>query len=115
MKYLPEIGQIICLHRGAMLGWQLFVMETGANFDDLVRHLERTLGLERAAAARVIDEVLAYFQETVDEFVVRRHGELQAESQRNQDIFGQITAELGQRRFAAPALTQRQIRRLIYG
>jgi hypothetical protein len=84
-------------------------------FDDLLSHLQRTLGLERAAAGRVLEEVLAYFQETVDEFVTRRHGELQAESQRNEEIFERITAELGQRRFTAPRLSQRQLRRLIYG
>jgi hypothetical protein len=84
-------------------------------FEDLIAHLERTLGMGAPAASRVIDEVLAYFQETVDQFVTRRHGELQAESRRNEEIFEQITAELGQRRFTAPELSQRQIRRLIYG
>jgi len=90
-------------------------METAGNFDDLVAHLERTLGVGRPAAARVIEEVLAYFDETVEVFVVRRHGELQGESQRNDEIFDQIGAELAQRRFAAPVLTPRQLRRLIYG
>ena len=90
-------------------------MDTTITFDDLVAHLERTLGLPRAAAARMIDEVQAYFQETVEQFAVRRHGELQGESQKNEEIFAQIAAELGQRRFAAPLLTQRQIRRMIYG
>jgi len=90
-------------------------METASTYEDLVGHLERTLGVGRPAAIRVIDEVLAYFQETADEFIRRRHGELQAESQRNDQIFDQIVAELGQRRFTAPALSKRQIRRLVYG
>ncbi len=85
------------------------------SFDDLVAHLEGTLGLGRPAAARVIDEVLAYFQETVDQFVLRRHGELRAESQKNDEIFEQIRTELENRRFTAPPLTPRQLRRLIYG
>src|SRR5262250_692870 len=86
-------------------------MEATLTFEDLVAHLERTLGLGRPAAARVIEEVLAYFHETVDEFVVRRHGELRAESQKNDEIFDQVGAEMARRRFAAPPLTARQIRR----
>ena len=85
------------------------------SFDDLIAHLERTLGLEPAAARRVVDEVVAYFEETVDGYVLRRHGELQAEDQRNDEIFERIIGEVEQRRFSAGALTPRQIRRLIYG
>lgn len=98
-----------------MIQCVLLVVEMTESFDDLVAHLEGTLGLGRSAAARVIDEVLAYFHETVDQFVLRRHGELQAESQKNEEIFEQIIAELGNRRFAAPPLSPRQLRRLIYG
>ena len=83
--------------------------------DDLVEHLGRTTRLSRAEAARAVDEVLAYFSESVEQYVIRRHGELQSEDAKNAAIFDQIAAELGQRRFAAPALSQRQIRRLIYG
>lgn len=82
---------------------------------DLLDHLERTTGLAGTVAARVVDEVLTYFSESIEDFVVRRHGELRAERLRNEEIFGRIRAELGARRFAAPAMTARQIRRLIYG
>ncbi len=83
--------------------------------DDLIEHLERTTRLERKEAERIIGEVLAYFSESTEEFVTRRHAELQAESQKNDAIFHQIGLELSQRRFASPTLTARQIRRLIYG
>lgn len=82
---------------------------------DLVEHLERTTRLGRAEAVRVVEEMLAYFSESPEQFVTRRHGELQAESQRNDAIFGQIGAEMAQRRFTSPVLTARQLRRLIYG
>jgi hypothetical protein len=90
-------------------------METSPALADLIGHLERTLGLEAAAAARVIGEVVAYFHETLEQFVIRRHGELQGEDRRNEDIFDQIAVEVAERRFAAAPLTRRQIRRLIYG
>jgi hypothetical protein len=67
------------------------------------------------AAARLIEEVLAYFSESVEEFVTRRHRELRAEDLQNDAIFARIAAELRTRRFTAPPLSERQIRRLIYG
>lgn len=116
VHFLPEFGQIICLRAHGVIQYGLSgEMGMAEPLDDLVAHLEGTLGLGGPVAARVIDEVLAYFHETVDQFVLRRHAELQAESQRNDDIFDQIRAELAHRRFAAPALTERQLRRLIYG
>lgn len=83
--------------------------------DELVSHLERTTRLERLEAERILDEILAYFSETPQEFVCRRHSELQAESLTNPVIFERIAAELARRRFPSPALSLRQIRRVIYG
>jgi len=82
---------------------------------DLLDHLGRTTSLGPTAATRLVAEVLAYFSESVEEFVTRRHRELQAEDLRNDAIFSCIAEELQGRRFAAPPMTARQIRRLIYG
>jgi hypothetical protein len=82
---------------------------------DLIAHLERSSPLGPSELGRLVDELLAYFSESVDEFVVRRHRELQTEELRNDAIFERLADELRQRRFAAPSLSQRQIRRLIYG
>jgi hypothetical protein len=90
-------------------------MADGAGFSELVGHLERTTRLTRAEAERIVAEVLAYFSEPLEVFVIRRHGELQGEELKNADIFTQIVSELGERRFAAPALSERQIRRMVYG
>lgn len=85
------------------------------SFDDLIEHLTQTTRLSRAEAERVVGEVVAYFSESADDFIVRRHAELQGEDQRNVAIFERLAEEMRERRFAAPPLTQRQIRRLIYG
>jgi hypothetical protein len=85
------------------------------DLDNLIEHLSRTLGLPARSAERVVDEVLSYCQETVEEFVRRRHRELQGQEEKNEIIFAQILGELQQRRFTAPPLSPRQIRRLIYG
>lgn len=63
----------------------------------------------------MVADVLAYFSETAEEFVRRRHGELKRHGFTNDEIFPRIAAELGARRVAAPELSLRQLRRIIYG
>lgn len=83
--------------------------------EQLLAHLARVSRLGRDEAAKLVLETLAYFADTVEEFVARRHAELQAENLRNDAIFARIRDELAARRFAAPPLSERQIRRLVYG
>jgi len=85
------------------------------DLNDLISHLAHTSRLDRGEAARVVEDVVAFFGETAEAYVVRRHGELQGENLTNAAIFGRISGELSRRRFAAPALSERQIRRIIYG
>lgn len=84
-------------------------------FDSLLVHLERTTRLSRPEVERVVAEVLEFFSEPLEAFVARRHAELQAEDLKNAEIFARIAAEARARRFAAPALSERQVRRMVYG
>jgi heterodisulfide reductase subunit A-like polyferredoxin len=81
----------------------------------LVDHVVATTGLTPAEAARVIDDVLAFHAETVDEFVRRRHAQLRTHGAKNDEIFAQVATELAGRVVAAPRLSERQLRRMIYG
>lgn len=83
--------------------------------DELLAHLVRSTALDPGVAARVIDEVVSYFSESATTFVRRRHRELQADGLANAEIYGRIADELASRPVAAPELTERQIRRLVYG
>ncbi|MHB9861538.1 hypothetical protein [Streptomyces sp. YIM S03343] len=83
--------------------------------DELVDHLTRSTPLGRGEALRVIQDVLAYFGETTEVYVRRRHRELQAQGLVNAEIFEQIAADLGYRAVAPPELTLRQLRRIVYG
>ncbi|KUN28187.1 hypothetical protein AQJ23_09845 [Streptomyces antibioticus] len=83
--------------------------------DDLVDHLTRTTPLQRGEALRVIQDVLAYFDETTEGYVRRRHRELQAQGLVNAEIFDRIEADLKYRAVAPPELTLRQLRRIVYG
>ena len=82
---------------------------------DLTRYLAASTGLPQPTVVRVIADVVTYFSETVEEFVRRRHAELQQRQRKNDEIWPLIAAELGQRRFAVPAVSERQLRRIVYG
>ncbi|WP_033322804.1 hypothetical protein [Streptomyces yerevanensis] len=83
--------------------------------DELVDHLTRSTALNRGEALRVIQDVLAYFDETTEDFVRRRHRELQVQGLVNAAIFERIAADLKYRAVAPPELTLRQLRRIVYG
>lgn len=95
--------------RGRQDGW------VSASVSEAQQRLQSLLGLSRGQAARAVDEVLDSLGLEVDEFIARRHAELQAQGESNVEIFEQIARELGGLRFKAPRLSARQIRRRIYG
>jgi hypothetical protein len=82
---------------------------------DLVRHVAASTGLPEATAARVVADITAYFTETIEDYVRRRHGEMRLMRRKNDDIWPQIAAELVGRRYGAPELSERQLRRIVYG
>ena len=82
---------------------------------ELTQHLVATTRLGQAEAGRVIADVIAYFSEPVEHFVRRRHREFQHQGLANPEIFVRITQELAARPVAAPSLSSRQLRRLVYG
>ena len=90
-------------------------MAGDAELQDLVDHLVRSTRLDSDEALHVIDEVLAYLSECPAEYVARRHAELRREGLANAAIFDRLASELDRRRFAAPLLSVRQLRRLVYG
>lgn len=85
------------------------------DLEDLMEYLARTTRLERREAERLIDEVLSFLAEQPETFVRRRHLELQRQGLANETIFARLEQELARRRFAAPAYTRRQLRRIVYG
>jgi hypothetical protein len=82
---------------------------------DLVRHVAMSTGLDEATATRVVADVMAYFGQTVEEYVVKRHQDLKSRNRKNDDIWPLIMDELGTRRFRADELSERQLRRMVYG
>jgi hypothetical protein len=90
-------------------------MTDAANLDALVAHLGRTSDLNFGQLTRLVEDVLAFLDESAEEFIRRRHRELQQEGLSNADIFPRLREEIARRRFRAPAYSERQIRRIVYG
>jgi hypothetical protein len=82
---------------------------------DLIDRVAGSTGLSTSEAARVVEDVLAWYREPVEAFVRRRHAHYQLYGKRNPEIFGLIAGELADRLVAAPPLSERQLRRIVYG
>lgn len=82
---------------------------------ELVRHVASSTGLPAATAARVVADVVAYFRETTEEYVRRRHRELKRRGLKNDQIWAELATELACRPVAAGSLSERQLRRIVYG
>jgi len=81
----------------------------------LVAHVVASTGLSAPEAARVVEDVVAFHTEALENFVRRRHAELKTYGAKNPEIFAVIATELADRVVAAPQLSERQLRRLVYG
>ena len=82
---------------------------------ELLLHLQETYALSQERAGHLVAEVFAFYRDSYDDYVRRRHHELQQTGMRNAAIFAAICQELPSRHFPGPKLTMRQVRRLIYG
>jgi hypothetical protein len=82
---------------------------------ELVARIAESTSLTPAEAARVIDDVLAWHRQPVADYVRHRHAQLHLRGVRNDAAFEVIAGELRGRVVAAPELTTRQLRRIVYG
>ncbi len=83
--------------------------------EELLQHLCYSSRLNTEEAHRLVTEVLSYYNEATETYVRRRHLELQGQGHPNKHIYRGLLHELEHRRFPAPTLSERQIRRMIYG
>ena len=84
-------------------------------WEELERHLVHSTALPAPVVRRLILEVVAYFDESPETFVRRRHRQLRSDGRANTEIYPRLAAELEARPVRGPRLTERQIRRIIYG
>jgi hypothetical protein len=90
-------------------------LDPSAGVDDLVLHLAASSPMSEGTARRLVEEVVVFLSETAEEFVRRRHRELQGAGLTNSEIFSRLAEEMTGRRFRAAEFTERQLRRIVYG
>jgi hypothetical protein len=83
--------------------------------DPLLAHVVATTGLTAAEATRVVEDVVAFYAEPLEDVVRRRHAHLKTYGAKNAEIFARLAAELEHQVVAAPRLSERQLRRIVYG
>jgi polyhydroxyalkanoate synthesis regulator phasin len=87
-----------------------------SNLQPLIDHLCNNSSLQADEAQKLVAEVIAFFSETKEAWVLRRHAELKHdEGLSNAQIYARIENELPDSVFVSRTLSQRQIRRIIYG
>ncbi len=111
---MPGAGQELAVSVGER---QDLHVEDALRPDDaeVVQRVAASTGLSHAEASRVVADVVSYFAEPAEDFVRRRHAHLKTYGMKNPEIFVRIGAELRRRVVAAPPLTDRQLRRIVYG
>ena len=72
-------------------------------------------GLEPGLLAKILAEVRAWHSRDLTAWVRERHGELQRQGLGNREIFPRLRAEASEVLVRPAPLTERQIRRMIYG
>jgi len=90
-------------------------MSTPVTSSELIEHLCLRGSISRHEATRLVQEILAFYDESTERFIQRRHYELQKSGLPNLAIYEQIRVDLQHHRFVAQPFTVRQIRRTIYG
>lgn len=112
-RFLPDFGQELAVVTGPV-HHRCVPLDPGPD-PALIAHLVATTGLSPAEATRVVEDVVAFHAEPVEDYVRRRHADLKTYGAKNPEIFARIAEELAARVVAAPQLSERQLRRLVYG
>ncbi len=83
--------------------------------EPLIGHLQALTGLEAELLAKIMAEVRAWHSRDLASWIRDRHAELQRQGLSNRDIFPRLRAEAHEVLVRPAPLTERQIRRMVYG
>ena len=90
-------------------------MDTSILTPERRRYLEERYDLEPDELGLLLGDLWAFTEETTEEFIRRRHAELQREGLRNEVIYRRLSSEIAAGRYRSPPLSIRQVRRIVYG
>jgi hypothetical protein len=83
--------------------------------DALIQNLQSATGLDEGVLRKILQEIRDWYQEDLRGWAVRRHRELQQQGLPNREIFARIREEARRTLVRPGPLSERQIRRMIYG
>ena len=90
-------------------------MKPNSSDTELIQHLANVSGLPTSQLQHLIAEIVSYYSEPLEEYVRKRHHQLQSAGYSNALAFTRIQQEVQERRFPAAKLSERQLRRMVYG
>ncbi len=79
------------------------------------KHLLSSYSLGENDLYRLLDDLSGAFDNSVEDYIQKRHTSLQKEGKKNIAIYDILQKEIRTQRFLGPELSVRQIRRAIYG
>ena len=83
--------------------------------EDLLLHLRAVTGMSESLLSKILEETRAWYAKDLRTWIRDRHRELQRQGLRNREIYPKLQAEMRGILVQPAPLTERQIRRMIYG
>jgi len=83
--------------------------------EPLIQHLQAVTGLEADLLTKILAEVRAWHARDLQSWVRDRHQELQRQGLSNREIFPRLCAEAQETLVRPARLSERQVRRMVYG
>jgi hypothetical protein len=78
-------------------------------------YLEDQYSLSAENLDRLLEDIWAFTALSPQAFAVKRHTELKSLGRRNEAIYAELLSEIEGGRFQTQELSERQVRRMIYG
>ena len=83
-----------------------------ANFRE---HILTSYDLSPKDFDRLMEEINGYYGMTLEEYIQHRHFQLHREGMKNPEIYSLLKEEIRDIRFSVHDISERRIRRIIYG
>ena len=83
--------------------------------EELENYILSSYSLNKSDLYRLLDDLSGIFNDSVEEYIHKRHVFMQKEGKKNNEIYQILQKEIRSHRFLGPELSIRQIRRIIYG
>ena len=81
---------------------------------ELKERLSHIISTEKIDINKFFNELLSFFSESEDNYIIRRYSELHKEKYKIKEIYSILSKEVRNHLFIGKKLSERQIKRIIY-